>query len=130
MPVAVIRKYLRGLALWAMLVPFLMVALVARGVMPGRSAEGMLTVVLCTADSPVNHRIALDGGAPPPVGDGADHPCAHAQAHAAFTLPAAIVAPSRPVKGVALLGRVLAAGRAPEAAPRGMVMVRGPPRAG
>lgn len=125
-----IRKFLRGLALVAMLVPFLMVALVARGVMPGRSAAGGLTVVLCTSDGPVSHRLAADGGAAPPVGDGADHPCAHALAHAAFTLPAAIVAPSRPVKGVARLGRAEAVAGAPKAAPRGPGMVRGPPRAG
>lgn len=130
MMIATIRKSLRSLVLLAMLLPFLMAALIARGVMPGLSAEGGFTVVLCTADGPVSHRLAADGGDAPPAGGGAGHPCAHATAHAAFTLPAAILPPSRPFGAVARLGRAVAVLDATPASPRRSVMVGGPPRAG
>jgi hypothetical protein len=52
---------------WLLLVPFLLSTLLAPGVMPHRTDDGSLTVVLCSETGPFEVRIDLATGKPLPV---------------------------------------------------------------
>jgi hypothetical protein len=73
----------RRIFLLAMLLPFLLLQTLPSGVMPGRSENGGLTLVICTGDG--QKEISLDSGtgdAPAPAKD-----CPWAVLHAAVLLP-------------------------------------------
>lgn len=91
-------------------VPFLLLSLVAPGVMPSRGADGGLVMVICSGHGPVE--IAVDAATGQPLPDGADAPdqgpdkapqdgrCAWAQSvAAALPMPApALSMPARLVR--------------------------------
>jgi hypothetical protein len=52
------------------LVPFLGLSMLPQGVMPGRSADGTLTLTLCSGDGPVDVTIDLATGEPVAPGHG------------------------------------------------------------
>jgi hypothetical protein len=61
---------LTGLLRILVLLPFLGLSLLPQGVMPGRSAEGTLTLTLCSGDGPVDVTIDLATGEPLAPGHG------------------------------------------------------------
>ena len=96
----------RRIALCALLLPFLLSALIASGVMPARSAGGAITLVICTAEGMAE--LAVDPATMQPLdvsahgGTDQDGPqkqtgnCAWAANHADFAapIPAALALPS------------------------------------
>ena len=87
----------RRIALCALLLPFLLSALIASGVMPARSAGGAITLVICTAEGMAE--LAVDPTTMQPL-DGSAHggtdqdgpqkqtgSCAWAVSHADFAAP-------------------------------------------
>lgn len=85
-------RYLRLIALWAMILPFAAASLIAKGVMPAVSPAGVIMLVICTGDGMVE--MAVDAVTMEPLADpGKDGPpapdagsCAWAAAHAAFVI--------------------------------------------
>jgi len=74
---SVIRR-LRGIVLPALLLPFVLLSMIAPGVMPGRAPDGSMVLVLCTPDGP--QEVALDArGQPVPADHKADPRCDWAQ---------------------------------------------------
>lgn len=57
-------RYLRRLALWAMLSPFFLLSLLSQGVMPVPSDGGGLVMVICSGDGPVEVTIDPETGEP------------------------------------------------------------------
>ncbi|WP_255435555.1 hypothetical protein [Paracoccus sp. S1E-3] len=96
-----LRRQMRMLALWAMMLPFLGVSLIANGVMPSRGADGYVTFVICTGTGMVE--MAFDPVTMEPVETGglADMPsdddetaakaCAWSGMQAAFDLPHSVL---------------------------------------
>jgi hypothetical protein len=84
---------LHRIAWLAMLLPFLALSLVPSGLMPGRAADGTLTLVLCTADGPREVSVDLGGGAP----DQAQTGCPFALMHGPALLPAGAPAAAAPL---------------------------------
>lgn len=79
---------IRWFVLWAMLSPFLMLALLPASVMPLRTADAGLTVVLCSDHGPVQLVIDPATGAPvKKLPAGAEERCAWAGAHVATLGP-------------------------------------------
>ena len=107
---------LRALALWAMLAPFLLLSLIAPGVMPARAESGVLMMVICHGDGMTE--IAVDPRTFEPVGDSPDDdadPCFWGIAHSPVDLvPPVQLAPS--------VARLLAA--RPPAAPTVRIVAR------
>jgi hypothetical protein len=58
------RDWLRGLGLWVLLAPFLMLSLLSPGVMPARAADGTMTLVLCADGATSELVIDLATGQP------------------------------------------------------------------
>lgn len=56
------HRFLRSIALLAMLLPFLALSVIARGVMPDRAADGTMALVLCSDAGPVDVVIDLATG--------------------------------------------------------------------
>lgn len=108
---------LRWFVVWAMLSPFLMLALLPAAVMPLRTAENGLTVVLCSENGPVQLVIDPATGAPLKKGtSSAGERCAWAGAHVAALgpMPSDLPAPMLAVAGrqAAVLPMILVAARA------------------
>lgn len=55
---------MRGLCLWVLLAPFLMLSLLSPGVMPARAADGTMTLVLCADGATSEMVIDLATGQP------------------------------------------------------------------
>ncbi|ARO13523.1 hypothetical protein BVG79_00163 [Ketogulonicigenium robustum] len=72
--------YLRLIALWAMLLPFAAVSLVASGVMPARAANGAIILVICTGGGGMVE-MAFDPVTMQPIDDSADDGTSSDQAH-------------------------------------------------
>lgn len=73
------------LARWAAMIAVALWVLFPSGTMPGRTANGELTIMLCTGDGPVSMTVD-DQGQPLPAekgenGDHASKPCSFAAAH-------------------------------------------------
>lgn len=60
-------QYLRLLAIWTMVLPFVGASLIANGVMPTTSANGVIMLVFCTGDDMVE--IAVDAVTMEPVSE-------------------------------------------------------------
>ena len=69
-----------------MVLPFLALSLIARGVMPDLGTEGQLVLVLCTADGPMEMTISSATGQQAPSGQGDDPRCHWAQADMSLAL--------------------------------------------
>lgn len=114
----------QGLAAWLALLPFLLLALLPPGVMPGQTARGGFTLVLCTPEGPQEMVLGPDGVPQPPANEG-DH-CAFAQALPGAALldpPFTLQAPLPPSRAAPALKA-----RAVFARPRaGQIFARGPP---
>ncbi|GAA4135031.1 DUF2946 family protein [Aminobacter aganoensis] len=99
---------MRMVALWAMLLPFVLSSFVAQGFMPARGADGVITMVICTGNGMVE--MAFDAVTMDPVdetasGNGeksASAYCALAAVKpaAALTLPIAFALPVPPASAV------------------------------
>lgn len=114
---------LRRLALWVMAVALMLAAAVPSGVMPGRGADGALTLVLCTADGPA--QVTIDPVTGKPVAAPAER-CAWALAQAPVlpTAPLSLAAAAPRAAEPPVAPAVPApAGAAPAPAP----LPRGPP---
>ncbi|NUB44629.1 DUF2946 family protein [Fertoebacter nigrum] len=74
-------------ARWALLLPFVLMALLAPGVMPQRAADGQMMLVLCTPEGPSEMVIDLATGQPVPADAPQDGRCDWAMAQAAAVLP-------------------------------------------
>lgn len=73
-------------ARWALLLPFVLMALLAPGVMPQRAADGQMMLVLCTPEGPAEMVIDLATGQPVPFDAPEDGRCDWAMAQAATLL--------------------------------------------
>jgi hypothetical protein len=83
-------------ALWALLAPFFLAALIHPGVMPGRGADGGVVMVICGADGP---RLMSLADVPGPDGPEAPAPAdrcdwAHARDAAAPAAPPSLLLPA------------------------------------
>lgn len=87
-------RLLRAFALWAMLSPFVLLSLIAPGVMPARAQGGVLMLVIC--DGAGMTEIAVDPRTLQPVETSPDHdsgPCFWGLGHS----PVDLVAPVEPL---------------------------------
>ncbi len=95
------RRYLRAIVVWAMLLPFAFSSLIANGLMPMVTPEGAIVLVICTSEGMVEasfdpvtmERIAEPGDRDAPAGD-AEY-CAWAAWHPAFDTPGLTALPRR-----------------------------------
>jgi hypothetical protein len=95
---APLHAFRSGLARLLLVLPFLVMALLPAGVMPGRAADGTLVMVLCTDAGPVEMVVDLATGAAtetPASGSGAP-PCDWAAAQAAVVLAQTVAMPGPP----------------------------------
>ncbi|MGB8814990.1 MAG: hypothetical protein WCC57_17565 [Paracoccaceae bacterium] len=122
-----LARSLHTIAYLAMLLPFLGLATIARGVMPGVAPDGSMVLVLCSEDGPVEAVLDLATGevtqkAPPPKDGRCDWAIAHGDValQSPLGLPM-MVANSGPIRQVTaqILWR-------PGFDPRG-IYARGPP---
>lgn len=117
-----LRRYL----LWAMCSPFLFLSLLSPHVMPARSADGLVAMVLCSGDSLAVPATDLAHGAPADQtpADRFDQ-CHWARAHVAAldlgwpALPAAVAVPvaAAPASARLILTEIRATGRPPATGP-------------
>ncbi|WP_281374538.1 DUF2946 family protein [Pseudochelatococcus contaminans] len=87
-------RYLRVIGVWVALLPFALLSLLANGIMPAMSSNGVVMLVICTGDGMVE--MAFDSATMEPVADTtesdgeptqkADY-CSWAASHPAFDLP-------------------------------------------
>lgn len=125
-----LRPFLHAVGLWLAVLPFLLVALIAPGVMPARDGNGTLTLVLCADGATTEMQVDLATGQPVQPGpDAADDRCDWAAGHWATadlarpTLPSLVWA-MRPADPRAAQTLVLAG-----AAATGLPPATGPPAA-
>ena len=90
------RSFLRAVLAWALLAPFLVLSLLSPSVMPHRTADGAVSMVLCSVDGPVS--VALDPvtGAPLPTEQSSER-CAWAMSAELAVLQPEITAKAAPV---------------------------------
>ena len=80
------RQLLRRMAIWALLAPFLLLSLFPGGVMPLRTAEGIV-LAICTGDGALEIRVDPESGKPvEKAPDTKRDRCDWANAAQAFTL--------------------------------------------
>jgi hypothetical protein len=84
--------FLRRIAWLAMLLPFLALSAVPTGLMPAKTGDGTLTLVLCTADGPREMTVDLGGEEPAAAKPGC--PWALAQMAVVLGQPEVFVVPS------------------------------------
>ncbi|MAA96776.1 MAG: hypothetical protein CMN87_17980 [Stappia sp.] len=102
-------RHLRLLAVWAMLIPFVVSSLIGSAVMPAKGADGTLTLVICSGSGMIE--IAVDPLTMEPVSESPDEQspklqtnyCAWAASHVAIDLPVIAAIPARLRLGMAAM---------------------------
>lgn len=119
-------KDLRRLVQGLMLLPFVVMSLLAPGVMPSRAADGAMQVVLCSPDGPVSVTIGPDGQPQPAKQHPTDDRCDWAMNRADLGLGDVTDLPLPVVVALAFDLADLWAEHRPAHDPRGLY-ARGPP---